>query len=225
MKIGIIVAMDSEMAMVKARMGRLTERKDNGFTFYEGRLGGNEVVLTRCGIGKVNAAVGTLTLIERYAPHVVVNTGVAGGTGATRVGDVVVATQVGYHGVWCGPGTARGQVQGMPKRFVCNGLACLNADALRGVEGLRRGMIASGDLFVTTPEEVKAILDIHPDAVAVDMESGAIAQVCTLKGVPFAVVRVVSDTPGVEDHLTQYLDFWTHAPEATFDVLSRLVCG
>lgn len=64
---------------------------------------------------------------------------------------------------------------------------------------------------------------VQPEAVAVDMESGAIAQVCHLRNVPFLAIRVVSDTPGVENHLQQYGDFWSLAPKSTFGVLRRLL--
>lgn len=219
--LGIIVAMGSELKMLLAEMSSVTEETANGTTYYRGNIGRRDIVAMQCGIGKVNAAVGALTLIERYAPEAIINTGIAGGTGGgADILDVVVGTEVGYHDVWCGPGNAPGQVQGLPERFA-------GATAMFGITqdtpGVKLGLIASGDRFVSTPEELAALLATQPRAIACDMESGAIAQVCHLKQTPFLAIRVVSDTPGAENHLDQYLDFWNIAPSRTFGILRQLL--
>ncbi len=122
MKIGIIVAMDKELSLLLPLMADVSEITMNGFTFHTGALAGHDIVACKCGIGKVNAAVGALTLIENFHPMMIVNTGVAGGTGATadpaRVLDVVLASEIAYHDVWCGPGTVPGEAAGCPARFV-----------------------------------------------------------------------------------------------------------
>ena len=219
--LGIIVAMGSELKMLLAEMSSVTEETANGTTYYKGNIGSRDIVAMQCGIGKVNAAVGALTLIKRYSPEAIINTGIAGGTGGgADILDVVVGTEVGYHDVWCGPGNAPGQVQGLPERFA-------GATAMFGITqdtpGVKLGLIASGDRFVSTPEELAALLATQPRAIACDMESGAIAQVCHLKQIPFLAIRVVSDTPGTENHLDQYLDFWNVAPSRTFGILRQLL--
>ena len=219
--LGIIVAMGSELKMLLAEMWSVSEDTANGTTYYKGNICSSEIVAMQCGIGKVNAAVGALTLIERYSPEAIINTGIAGGTGGgADILDVVVGTEVGYHDVWCGPGNAPGQVQGLPERFA-------GATAMFGITqdtpGVKLGLIASGDRFVSTPEELAALLATQPRAIACDMESGAIAQVCHLKQIPFLAIRVVSDTPGAENHLDQYLDFWNVAPSRTFGILRQLL--
>lgn len=219
--LGIIVAMGSELKMLLAEMSPVTEETANGTTYYRGNIGRRDIVAMQCGIGKVNAAVGALTLIERYSPEAIINTGIAGGTGGgADILDVVVGTEVGYHDVWCGPGNAPGQVQGLPERFA-------GATAMFGITqdtpGVKLGLIASGDRFVSTPEELAALLATQPRAIACDMESGAIAQVCHLKQTPFLAIRVVSDTPGAENHLDQYFDFWNIAPSRTFGILRQLL--
>ncbi len=219
--VGIIVAMGSELKMLLDEMSSVTEETANGTTYYRGNIGHRDIVAMQCGIGKVNAAVGALTLIERYAPQAIINTGIAGGTGGgADILDVVVGTEVAYHDVWCGPGNAPGQIQGLPERFA-------GATALFGITqdtpGVKLGLIASGDRFVSTPEELAALLTTQPQAIACDMESGAIAQVCHLKQIPFLAIRVVSDTPGAENHLDQYLDFWNVAPSRTFGILRQLL--
>lgn len=223
MKIAIIVAMGKELALLLPLIENKSAVSVNGYEFHLGRLRGAEVVVMQCGIGKVNAAVGTLTLIENFHPSLVINTGVAGGTGASSILDVVIADRIAYHDMWCGPGTVPGQAAGCPVTFDCP-----VPDDVLDIPGVKRGLIASGDIFVSRPEEVRRILGLYPDAVAVDMESAAIAQVCHIKCVPFVCIRVISDTPGAADNISQYEDFWDDAPQHTFGVLHEVierVCG
>ncbi len=84
-------------------------------------------------------------------------------------------------------------------------------------------MIASGDIFVSRSEDVARIKSLFPDALAVDMESAAIAHVCNMKNVPFFCMRVVSDTPGGEDNIAQYESFWDDAPRETFALLTEIL--
>ena len=89
---------------------------------------------------------------------------------------------------------------------------------------MRSGLICSGDRFVSNREELEEIKGNFPEGLAVDMESGAIAQVCHMYGVPFLSCRIISDTPGVvEDNFLQYLDFWTVAPEKSIHVLRQII--
>lgn len=222
MKIGIIVAMDKEMALLQPLIADATSTSVNGFDFISGTIGAHTVVACKCGIGKVNAATGALTLIENFHPALVINTGVAGGTGAgsdpAGVLDVVLGTEIAYHDVWCGPGTERGHVPGCPARFTCP----LPAD-IRAALGAKEGLIASGDIFVDDPADLKRILALYPEAKAVDMESAAIAHVCHLKDVPFVCLRVVSDTPGDGGNAAAYDAFWTDAPKRTFASVEKLL--
>ena len=222
MKIGIIVAMDKELSLLLPLMADVSEITMNGFTFHTGALAGHDIVACKCGIGKVNAAVGALTLIENFHPMMIVNTGVDGGTGAkaepARVLDVVLASEIAYHDVWCGPGTVPGEAAGCPARFVCP----LPAE-IRSQLNVKEGLLASGDIFVDNPDDLHRILALYPDAKAVDMESAAIAQVCYIKNVPFVCIRVVSDTPGDGGNAAAYESFWTAAPERTFDEVEKLL--
>lgn len=220
MKIAIIVAMDKELQLL---LPMLNERKasDDG-RYHTGTLAGHDIIATKCGIGKVNAALGASDMIAAFAPDIVVNSGVAGGTGATsnpaRVLDVVLASEVAYHDVWCGPGTVPGEAAGCPARFTCP----LPDDVSERL-GVRRGLIASGDIFVDRRQDLDRILGLYPEAIAVDMESAAIAHTCHMRGVPFVCLRVISDTPGENGNAAAYSNFWTAAPEATFHTLENLL--
>lgn len=218
MKIAIIAAMSKELALLLPLIDSRATVTANGVTFHTGRIGRHEIIAAECGIGKVNAAIGALTLIDCFHPDMVINTGVAGGTGAASILDVVIADRIAYHDVWCGPGTQPGHAAGCPPCFTCP----LPDDVFAGL-GVKRGLVASGDIFVSRPEEVSRILSVWPDAVAVDMESAAIAHVCHVKNVPFVCIRVISDTPGSADNISQYENFWSDAPEHTFAVLTAIL--
>ena len=82
---------------------------------------------------------------------------------------------------------------------------------------------SSGDVFVADPEVLEGIRRHYPDVDAVDMESAAIAQVCYIRNVPFACMRVISDTPGADDNIAQYENFWQEAPEHTFGLLRHII--
>ncbi|MDE6536337.1 MAG: 5'-methylthioadenosine/S-adenosylhomocysteine nucleosidase [Muribaculaceae bacterium] len=221
MKIGIIVAMEKELRLLLPLLDNGHSITNEGFTFYNGTIAHHQVCIMKCGIGKVNAALGCSSMIRSFEPQLVINTGVAGGTGAAEVLDVVAATAVGYHDVWCGPGTIPGEAAGCPRLFPAAPDAL---EALNDIDGIKYGVMASGDIFVDRPETVKKILEIYPDALGCDMESGALAQTCHHFGVPFFCLRVISDTPGrVSDNGAQYESFWEAAPQETFETLTALL--
>ena len=218
MKIAVIAAMSKELNLLLPLIESPSVVKVNDIDFHLGKIAGHDVIALQCGIGKVNAAVATLTLIDNFHPAVVINTGVAGGTGSAKILDVVVPDRIAYHDVWCGPGTEPGCAASCPPFFDCP-----LPDDLLAPLGVRRGLLASGDIFVSRPEEVQRILALYPDAIAVDMESAAIAQVCFIKNVPFICIRVISDTPGADDNIAQYESFWDDAPKSSFRILSQLI--
>ena len=223
-RIGIIVAMTSEYGLVKSLLDQGKECAVRGIPFTEGKIGNVEVVLAKSGIGKVCAAVGTMEMIQRYSPNVIVNTGVAGGIDPlTEVMDIVVGENMVYHDVWCGEGNEYGQVQGLPARYVSDKALCKLALSVEHDGNVYGGLICSGDKFITNKEELVEIKKRFPEGLAVDMESCAIAHVCYMCGVPFLSYRIISDTPGVKDHYKQYLNFWEEAPKRSFEMIKALI--
>lgn len=218
MKIAIIAAMSKELALLLPLLENHSIVSINDYTFHLGHIADREIVACQSGIGKVNAAIATLTVIENFHPSLVINTGVAGGCGRARILDVVIPDRIAYHDVWCGPDTIPGQAANCPPTFDCP----LPADLVDSL-GVKRGLVASGDVFISRPEEVERIVKMYPDCVAVDMESAAIAHTCHLKNVPFVAIRVVSDTPGSGDNIAQYESFWSDAPARTFHTLQSLL--
>ena len=220
MKIGIIAAMSLEREQLSRLLSDLRTECDGQLEYTVGRLGENIMYIMECGIGKVNAAVGAVRMISRLQPDVIISSGVAGGIDA-KVGvmEVVASTEVVYHDVWCGMGNEYGQVQGMPAVFCCDERLCAVVQRLNTETKIHAGLICSGDKFITDRSELNEIKSKFADGLAVDMESGAIAQVCHIYGVPFISFRIISDTPGAEAHWQQYENFWQTMADRSFGVV------
>ena len=227
MKIGIITAMSMEHEQVVRLLNEKKEYTGGPFSFTVGEAGGNTLILMQCGIGKVNAAAGAVELISRFQPDCIVSTGVAGGIDSClKVMDVVASSHIVYHDVWCGEGNEYGQVQGLPTFFTGNEtlLQCANSltPATEGMT-IHNGLICSGDKFITDRAELDYITGRFPQGLAVDMESGAIAQVCHLYQVPFISFRIISDTPGSDEHWQQYTNFWGTIAERSFGITHQFL--
>lgn len=219
MKIGIIAAMSSEYKQVAQLLENKKEYTEGIYEYTEGNIKNNTAILTKCGIGKVNAAVGAVELIRTFQPDCIISTGVAGGIDkCLKVMDVVASHQIVYHDVWCGEGNAYGQIQGMPTFFEGNKTLFDCAISLDTETPIHGGLICSGDKFITDREELDAIKGNFPEGLAVDMESGSIAQVCHIYKVPFISFRIISDTPGAENHWEQYTNFWGEMADRSFGV-------
>lgn len=223
MKIAILAAMDKEMALLRNLIENPFEDKLESVQVVGGHIGGHEVVLAKCGIGKVNAALNAYRIIREYEPQLVINSGVAGGAGSLKIGELLVASEGAYHDVWCGPGTEVGAADGFPQRIKTSVAVCEIARRELGEEGVSYGLIATGDKFISTPGEVKQIREIFPDVEAVDMESTAILQICAAEGVECSILRVVSDTPGEGENISQYKNFWSEAPARTFHAIEVIL--
>ena len=213
MKIGIIVAMDKELQQLQQ-------------LFTDGN-----VLVRKCGIGKVNAALGAQQMINEFHPDCIISSGCAGGNGDdVQIQDVVVSSELCYHDVYCGTAidntTQYGQVQGLPARFQADPYLLEKAQNLSLTTShlsLHSGLIVTGDWFVDTREKMRSIIDIFPEAKAVDMESCAIAQTCYLNKVPFISFRVVSDIPLRDTDASQYHNFWETIAQNSFHVTKTFV--
>ncbi len=225
MKVAILVAMDKELNLLLNQMPERTEIHIDESVYYSGKIGSQSVIAGKCGIGKVNSALNTFRLISDQKPDLVINSGVAGGVdGTLGVGSILIADNVAYHDVWCGPGTEYGAADGFAQKFIpCANVLEIGKQLFKKNPDVKFGLICSGDKFIHTTEEVAEIKNNFPDALAVDMESASIAQTCTKCKVPFAIVRVMSDTPGATENVSQYVDFWNKAPEKTFECVEQII--
>ena len=222
MRIAILVAMDKELNLLLSIMPDNNIITINGRDYYQGEIGGKDIIAGKCGIGKVNSAINTYRLIEAVKPNLVINSGVAGGAGGgIGIGEVLIADKVAYHDVWCGPGTEYGAADGFDAYLIPS--AEIIEKCKGNINDAKFGLICSGDKFISKGEEVKEIASHFPEVMAVDMESAAIAQTCGLCNVPFLIIRVMSDTPGAGDNIDQYKDFWSKAPEKTFGIIEKVI--
>lgn len=226
MKIGIIGAMEQEVAILKAQINNCTTETIGKSVFYTGTIDGKEVVLLQSGIGKVAAAIGTTLLIEKYAPDAIINTGSAGGFDPSlNLGDVVISTEVRHHDADVTAfGYEMGQMAGQPAAFVADAKLCeLVEKALTMTDKHAvHGLICTGDTFVCTPERQQYILKYFPSVVAVEMEASAIAQTCEQFGVPFVVVRAISDVADKESPMS-FDEFLPLAAQSSSEMVSKIL--
>lgn len=201
--IGLIGAMDEEVAVIKAWMTEVHEQSIAGCDFFVGRFEGKDVVLLKSGIGKVNAAVSTTLLLSQFKPEYVINIGSAGGFDPElQVGDVVISDHVVHHDVDVTAfGYVMGQVPNMPATYAADmQLVDQARKALQSVTQVKAkvGLIGTGDSFMNDPVRVSEVRTVFPALVAVEMEAAAVAQVCFKFATPFVVVRSLSDIAGKE---------------------------
>lgn len=203
--IGIIAAMNVEMESMRSHLIHPVSETVSGIEFVCGTLEGHEVVTAVCGIGKVFAALCAQTMILRYAPELVINTGVAGTlTPELSIGSIAVSTGVVQHDMDTSAlGDPIGLISGinrimLPADAALSDTLCACARSLGIVA--RQGVIASGDQFIANGER-KDFIAKHFSAIACEMEGAAIGHVCYINKVPFCVLRAISDSADGSSHM------------------------
>ena len=186
------------------------------------------VRVEKCGIGKVNAALGAQRMINEFQPDVIISSGCAGGNGDDiNIQDVVVSAELTYHDVYCGKAiddtTVYGQVQGLPARYQADSWLLEKAKSLDCGVKIHPGLIVTGDWFVDSRDKMREIVGHFPEAKAVDMESCAIAQTCYINKVKFISFRVISDIPLRDTDASQYHNFWDTIAANSFQVTKTFV--
>ena len=206
MRIGIIGAMDIEVAALKDMMSDAQIRKISSVEFYSGTINDAEVIAAVAGVGKVNAAVTTQTMILEYEPDYVINIGVAGGLSADfKIGDVAVAESVVEHDMdTTAVGDPLGLISGLNiVNIECDkylsGIMMKNANSIDGIKAVS-GVIASGDQFISTNEAREKII-ANFGAIAAEMEGASVGHVCAMNGVKFGVMRAISDGANDDAHM------------------------
>lgn len=213
--IGIIGAMKIEIDTINGMIENKKTEKYGIVEYTSGKLFGRDVVTAVCGIGKVNAAICAQTMILKYSPDVIINTGVGGSLSTElQIGDIAVAESLVEHDMDTSPiGDPVGFISGL-------GIVNIPADAktvdkmIEGISSLGgikavKGVIASGDQFIADPTVKDRIVSSF-GAIACEMEGASIGHVCYASGVPFAVVRAVSDCADGSSHM----DYPTFLPIA-----------
>jgi adenosylhomocysteine nucleosidase len=203
--IALVGAMHEEIAAIAPCLVDVRIERRAGREFHRGRMDGHDVVLVRSGIGKVAAATTAAVLLEAFDVQALLFTGVAGGLAPTvRVGDIVVAGSLLQHDMDASPLFPRWEVPlsgrsrfdadaGWTARLAHAGRLVAGGGSHATRAGVHEGLVVSGDRFVSTRAESELLRQLLPEALAVEMEGAAVAQVCHDFGRPFAVVRTISD--------------------------------
>lgn len=197
--IGIIGAMEQEVAQLQADMEQVETVQKAGMTFHKGILCGKEAVVVQSGIGKVNAGICAQILADEFHVDVLINTGVAGALDERlNIGDMVISTDAVQHDMNVEPlGYEKGQIPGMDvlafpaDKELVEKAAQANREANPEI-GTFTGRVASGDQFIAGADKKQEIIESF-HAMCAEMEGAAIAQASYLNKVPFVVLRAISD--------------------------------
>ena len=226
--IAFLGAMDIEVDGIKEQMTDIDITKVGPYEYYRGKLHGKEIVVAKCGIGKVSAGSCATALIQLFHPELVVNTGVAGGLWKNKgmqTGDLVIGTKTVHHDADATAlGYAIGQVPDQPEYFVCDEAAADTFYRIATEEltvQVFRGVVASGDAFVSSNERSAFIRDTF-DAASCEMEGAALGQVCLAFDTPFCCIRSISDCADDDAH-TDYPTFEKLASANSIALVSAFV--
>ena len=227
-RIGIIGAMEPEVALLKEASTDLKTTEIAGTTFVEGLMGSRKVVIAQCGMGKVNAALCAHTMIQQFVCDAIINSGVAGSlSDELEIGDFVISKQASQHDFDASPiGFQKAEIP-------YTGLTAFQADptlieaatsaakAVVGESHYRLGAICSGDQFII---DVKKKESLHEEfrALCCEMEGGAIAQACHLNGVPWVIIRCISDKPDGSE-IVNFEEFSAKAARKGSEVVQYMI--
>lgn len=226
--IGIIGAMEEEVAILKEKMSDVTVLEKAGMEFYKGTLGGHPAVVVRSGIGKVNAGICTQILADLFQVEAVINTGVAGSLKAEiNIGDIVLSTDTMQHDVDAREfGYPLGQIPRMDT-LTFSADEALRAAALKVCREVNpeiqvfEGRVASGDQFVADKETKDKII-VNTQAYCTEMEGAAIGQAAYLNKIPYLVIRAISDKADDSAHV-DYPTFEREAIRHTVNLVENMM--
>ena len=226
--IGFIGAMEVEVNNLVSRLENRKCETVSGIDFHTGKLLGKEVAIAKCGIGKVFAAMAAEVMILKYAPKLLVNTGVGGALAKDlSTGDIVIANKLCQHDMDTSPiGDPIGLVSGINRIWFETDESAREVLMKSGKElglSVKLGSIATGDRFVATKDVKKHIVDTF-GASACEMEGGAIAQIAFINNTPFVVVRAISDSADGEASM-DYPTFLGIAAKNSTNLTLSLVAG
>ncbi len=227
-KIGIIGAMDVEIASLLESITDKEVTSAAGMEFQEGKMGDVPVVVVKSGVGKVNAAICTQILIDRFGVTHIINTGIAGSLDSrVDIGDVVISVDAIYHDVDVTVfGYSRGEVPGMDTiafpsdpefRELIKNAVVHAADDIR----VFSGRVVSGDCFVSS-RSVKEFIKKTTDGLCVEMEGAAVAQTAYVNRVPFVIVRFISDN-AADNADKSYEEFEAEAAHHSAEILKNAI--
>lgn len=227
--LGFICALSIEVEGIVNLMENKEETTVAKITYHKGNIFGKDVVCCECGIGKVNAAMSTQIMIDLYRPDVIINSGVAGSlSGDIRIGDIVISDDCVQHDMDATEmGDPLGQVQFNDEKRTYfpadKATADKLYDACRTIKDISvfRGRIASGDIFIASHDRRQRVADDF-NALACEMEGAAVGTVCYRNGVPFAILRSISDDFN-NNELMDYMHFREIAAKQSIQAIKEFI--
>lgn len=227
--IGIIGAMEEEVAELLKLMNVQHQVNRLGYLFYEGTIDNKDVVLLQGGIGKVNAAIATTLLLSHYKIEYVINIGSAGGLHVNQnVGDIVISSAVAHHDVDVTAfGRKLGEIPGMPLYFKPDDYLLDKVKTILKKLQLPShvGLIVSGDQFISQENQVKTIQTHFPEAMCAEMEAASIAQVCYVYQTKFIITRSLSDIYNKGDNHIQFDEYLKKASQSSAQMCKELIAS
>lgn len=227
MKIGIIGAMEEELALLYSSLSASKDTFDKQENCVKRCFGNLEIALARCGIGKVNAAVTTALLLKEFKPHFLINVGVAGGfKEGISIGDIIVSSELRHYDADATIFSyERGQIPLMPASFTSDTqLLEVAVEAGKRVKSkVHIGQILSGDSFIHSDDQINDLRENFPNALAVEMEGAAIAQTGFLFSTPFIGIRAVSDLVVRPGNSREYKDSLLLAAKGSCDMVMTML--
>ena len=227
--LGFICALDVEVEGIKNLMENKAEKTVAKITYTKGDIFGKEVVCCECGMGKVNAAMSAQIMIDLYHPDAIINSGIAGSLSSDiQIGDLVVADDCVQHDMDVTEmGEPLGQIQFNDElrtylpadKEIANALEA--ACSILPRTKTFRGRIASGDVFISSHERRRMIADTF-NALACEMEGAAVGQVCYRNGIPFTILRCISDDFNENDYM-DYMKFRAVSAEKSIKAISEFI--
>ena len=217
-RVGILSALPVESGIILDGITDKTEYIHAGMLYTAGRLEDHDVVLSNCGVSKVNAAMFTQIMIDRFHPDCIMFTGVAGSMNKeVKHTDLVIADELTFFDVNpkqlenCFPNTVRFRTDDE-----------LNEMIISKAEDCDKGLIITGDRFIHSREDKDGLLKAFPEALAVEMEGCAVAQVCQLNGIPLTVLRCITDLAD-NDAEDSYKEFERTAAEKSAEIIIKAI--
>jgi adenosylhomocysteine nucleosidase len=228
LKIAVIGAMEEEIRLLKEEFDVTNERQLAKVTFYEGSYGNHEVILCKCGVGKVNAAITTQLLIDHYSVQAIIFTGVAGALSPKlNIGDIVISTSSMYHDIDASAlGFPKGTIPMFdhPSDFPANEkLIAIAAEAASELNQLAvtKGRILSGDQFIADGELVSQY-EQQFAGECIEMEGAAVAHAAYLNDVPFVIIRSISDKANGDANVS-FVEFTKLAAEHSSYIVKEML--
>lgn len=219
--------MDEEIEVLKNYIEDLKFFKDAHITFFTWKIHNHNIILCKSGIGKVNATISTTLLIKNFQPDYILNTGSAGAINNTlKVGDIVVWEKIFHHNAdatifWY----EKWQIPKMQKYFLSDqNLINIHKQDSQNNENFSifQWTIASGNQFISHKNERERLQKYFPELLAVEMESAAIAQTCTLFNIPFLIIRSISDNADGNSHIS-FNEFLSIASKNSSNIILNII--